>query len=161
MAFPASTLTFAFTFPTSLAYPNPFLSTSSRYIPRHQSNSSPGVLLSDNRAALNANRLFCGPKTPMLSCKQYGIERIMLVAFSRRPLSPCWMSIWRAACSNAAKLRGSSLRRLHAFKERIEAQMIAIVLLSANLQPQKVVMVLATRRSGNENGRILLNAATV
>ena len=39
--------------------------------------------------------------------------------------------------------------------------MMAIVLLSANLQPQKVAMVFAVRRSGNENGCLLLNAATV
>lgn len=37
--------------------------------------------------------------------------------------------------------------------------MMAIVLLSANLQPQKMVVVLATRRFGNENGRLSVNVS--
>lgn len=39
--------------------------------------------------------------------------------------------------------------------------MIAIVLLNANLRPQKVIMVLATRRSGNDNGRQLVTSLSI
>ena len=40
--------------------------------------------------------------------------------------------------------------------ERMEAQMRAMVLLRASLQPQKVVVMCAVRRSGNENGERLV-----
>ena len=47
--------------PAAAPYPTPFFSTSSWYNFRHMSSSSPGVLLSDNRAALRGKRHLCGP----------------------------------------------------------------------------------------------------